>query len=172
MIVVRCDIETILKSLDSHLDWFHKRSFPSNFRDRISWGFNAEVVGLGLVIAIMVRNSEFLRVAAGCFFFHAWLLHMEYSELFKICGGWGLECYGRHGRWSKMLIFRAACACWNCCSFYQSSGVFLDTFVDADRQRLKRRTLMKLMWDEIAAVRGPRVPCDILSWGKDIQLQE
>ena len=57
----------------------------------------------------------------------------------------GLRCW----------FFRAACACWNCCSFYQSSGVFLDTSVDADRQRLKRRTLMKLMWDEIVCtVRG------------------
>lgn len=108
MIVVRCDIETILKSLDSHLDWFHKRSFPSNFRNRISWGFNVEVVGLGLVKAIMVRNSEFLDCCSWLYLLHAWLLHMEYSELFKICGGWGLECYGRHGRWSKMLILRAA----------------------------------------------------------------
>lgn len=104
-------------------------------------------------------TQNFLIVAAGCIVFmpdcFTWNI-----QSWKICGGWGLECYGRHGRWSKMLIeliFRAACACWNCCSFYQSSGVFLDTSVDEDRQRLKRRTLMKLMWDEIVCtVRGPR----------------
>lgn len=83
------------------LDGFHKRSWdPSNLRDRISWGFNAEVVGLGLVEATMVRNSEVFKGCSWLYLLHAWLLHMD-KQSWKIYGGWGLECYGHHGRLSK-----------------------------------------------------------------------
>lgn len=94
-------------------------------------------------------TQKFLSCCSWLYLLHSW----------KICVGWGLECYGRHGRWSKMFDWgqQGSLCLLGCCSVYQSSGVFLDTSVDEDRQRLKRRTLMKLMWDEIVCtVRGPR----------------
>lgn len=80
-------------------------------------------------------------------------------DCFKICVGWGLECYGRHGRWSKMFDLRAAGQLVPVGLLFRLSKFwsFLGHFCWWRQAKTEEAYLDEINGtDEIAAVRGPR----------------